>query len=82
MWVYTYCLLLVSTYLYRHVLCFFISFLFCCCLYWELSAPSRGERNLAAPWPAHIHGKYMHIAQEKHYLIALYLGEFISGKSS
>lgn len=56
MWVYTCCLLLVSTYLYRYVLCFYF-FLFCCCLCWKFSAPSRGEGN-SKPWPAQIHGKY------------------------
>lgn len=66
MWVYTCCLLLVSTYLYRYVLCFL--FLFDLSLFvWECSAPSRGDGN-PTPWLAHIHGKYPLITQEKYYL--------------
>lgn len=44
MWVYTCCLLLVSTCLYRYVLCFV--FFICCRLCLECSAPTRGDGNV------------------------------------
>lgn len=71
MWVYTCCLLLVSTYLYRYVLCFLFPFVLRCRSCREFSAPSgrkgKGKKK-TAPRPAHSHGKYPPIPQEKHYL--------------
>lgn len=81
-WVYTCCLLLVSSYLYRHGFWFCFCF-FWCCLYWEFSASSRGERNSALRQL--IHGKSLYSAHankaQTHHWIALYLVEFISVKS-
>lgn len=48
MWVYTCCLLLVSTYLYRYVLCLFVPLLF---VFGVLSTIQKGRKlhNLAGP---------------------------------
>lgn len=51
MWVYTCCLLLVSTYLYRYVLCFYFFFVLLLFVFGVLSTIQRGRKLHASASP-------------------------------